>query len=382
MSDSIKHTYILIFLTIILIIFSGSIDYQNPSYSNMDFNKYIEMAKASPGISQDVIKPFVYRIGAPWIAGLLPFAIPTNFLLLNSIALIALILSFYFFLIEFSVEKELAFLVSAIFLLNKYFFIFLTWNHFQLSDTISLSMLFYTFILVKREKIIGLLIVMLTGLIIKEYLLMIIPFGLIYYYLQNLRREFIYFGIISLISVFIFFIVRVLIVSEGGESLFTQYSSQLIHYSSPDLLIKRFIIPFTPFGLLPFFFLKDLFNFFKSNLPLFIYLISVIVLSFFGEPERLIEPAAPIHYLFIAILIEKYLKIPLSRSKTNILLTVLLLLSFTASFYHLWGIILLPTETFSVTITVISTIVVTIIFVMFKKKSHNNEVFDQPNLEQ
>lgn len=382
MSDSSKYSYILIVLTIILIIFSGSIDYQNPSYSNMDFNKYIEMAKASPGLSQDVIQPFVYRIGAPWIAGLLPFAIPTNFLLLNSIALITLILSFYFFLIEFNINKELAFVVSVIFLLNKYFFIFLTWNHFQLSDTISLSMLFYAFVLVKRKNIIGLFIVVLTGMIIKEYLLMIIPFGLGYYYLQNLRRELIYFVSISLISIFIFFFLRVLIISEGGESLITQYSTQLIYYSSPDLLIKRFIIPFTPFGLLPFFFLKDLFNFFKSNLPLFVYVISVIVLSFFGEPERLIEPAAPIYYLFIAILIEKYFKNPLSRSKINILLGVLLLLSFTASFYHLWGIILLTTETFSVTITVISTLVVTVIFVMFRKKSNNNEVFDQPNLEQ
>ena len=143
-----KNTYILIGLTILLIIFSGTIEYQNPSYSNMDFNKYIEMAKASPGINQDVIKPFVYRIGAPWMAGLLPFSIPTNFLILNSIALIALILSFYFFLIEFNVGKDLALLASVIFLVNKYFFIFLTWNHFQPSDTISLWMLFYSFILV------------------------------------------------------------------------------------------------------------------------------------------------------------------------------------------------------------------------------------------
>lgn len=183
-----KHSLIIFTFTIFTILFSGSINYTDQKYSNSDLNKYIAMAEASPGLDADVIRPFVYRIGAPWVAGLMPFSTSTSFYLLNFLALLALSYSFYFFLKEFGVDEKLSVIMTIIFQLNKYFFLFLAWNHFQLSDTLSLALLFYSFILIKRRNFNLLFLLMIPGVLIKEYSLMIIPAGFIYLYKDHYEQ--------------------------------------------------------------------------------------------------------------------------------------------------------------------------------------------------
>jgi len=367
-----NHIFILIATTLLTLIFSGSIDYTESKYSNSDLNKYITMAEASPGLDTDVIRPFVYRIGAPWVAGLLPFSIPINFYLLNLFALIALILSFYFFLIEFGVEKKLALIISIIFQLNKYFYIFLAWNQFQLNDTLSLAVLFYSFVLIKRRNIIFLFFLMVPSILVKEYVLFIIPAGIVYLHLNESNNKNIFrFSLISLVSILLFMFIRKLIVSDGGESLFIQYTTQVIYYTTPKLLLKRFIIPFTPFGLLPIIFYKDLAQFFKFNKHFFIYSLTVIVLSFFGEPERLIEPLAPVYYLFVAVLIRKYILLNENEIFSNKILILLVVSSFLSSFYHLWGIILLPNELLSIISTIFFNLLVGTILYFSQRLSKN-----------
>ena len=365
-----KHLLILIFVTLLVMIFSGSINFNDPQYSNVDLHKYIAMAEASPGFDTNVMKPFVFRIAIPWVAGLLPFSIPTNFYLINIFALIVLSLSFYTFLIEFGVEKNLSLIITIIFQLNKYFFIFLAWNYFQVSDALSLALLFYSFIIIRRKNFTQLLFIMLFSVLIKEYILFIIPAGLFYYYTNSPnRKNLIYFGIISFLSISVFVIIRLLISSEGGESLFIQYTTQVIYYSKPSLLIKRFIIPFTPFGLLPLIFYKDLISFFKIHNEFLIYTITIILLSFFGEPERLMEPLASIYYLFVAVLIKNYLLDGAFKIRNNRSLLYIIIASFMTSFYHLWGRITLPGEAYSIASTIFFTLLVSFIFFRSKRLS-------------
>ena len=371
-----NHILILIFSTLLTLILSGSIDFTEPQYFNADLNKYITMAEASPGLAEDVIRPFLYRIGAPWAAGLLPFSISTNFYLLNGFALAALALTFYFFLIEFGVEKRLALIMTIVFQLNKYFFLFLAWNQFQLSDTLSLALLFYSFVLIKRRNFLLLFFTMVPSILVKEYVLFIIPAGLTYLYISNSKSKSIFlFSIISLLSIILFVIIRKVIMSEGGESLFVQYTTQVIYYSKPELLLKRFIIPFTPFGLLPIFFYKDLGMFFRSNKHFFKYALTVIILSFFGEPERLIEPLAPVYYLFIALLIQLYILKKADNVIKNRIVLTLVGISFLASFYHLWGIIMLPNELYSIISTIFFNVLTgTILYFSQRSLRNNSEV--------
>ena len=360
-----KHIVILLLFTFLTILLSGSIDYHNSSYSNRDFNKYISMAEASPGIEASIIRPFVYRIAMPWLAGILPFSIPTSFLILNSISLFLLTIVFYLFLLEYKTDENLAIVITIIFQLNRYFFQFLGWNYFQLSDTLSLTFLFYSFILLRHKNFIGLFFIMVFGVLVKEYMLIFIPAGFVLLIERKLlKKELLFFSIISFVSFLTFWGIRKIIPTEGGESLFIQYTTQLVYYSKPILLIKRFIIPFSPFGLLPILFYKDLFYFFQKNKHLFIYSLTVIVLSFFGESERLMAPLAPVYFLFIAELIAKYFAKNSAEIFKNRVIISLIIMAFLTSFYHLWGVIKLPNEYYSMISTFAFTIAVTLIFLI------------------
>ena len=365
MTSKKKHILILFLFTILAIFLSGSIDFKNNSYSNMDMNKYISMAKASPEIETNIIRPFVYRIAIPWLAGLLPFSIPTSFFILNSISLFLLSIVFYLFLLEYKTDEKLALIITIIFQFNRYFFQFLGWNYFQVSDTLSLTFLFYSFILLKHRNFVGLFFIMVFGVLVKEYMLIFIPAGFALLFERKLiKKEVLLFSIISFASVLTFWGIRKLIPTEGGESLFIQYTTQLIYYSEPILLIKRFIIPFSPFGLLPLLFYKDLFYFFQKKRDLFIYTLTVIVLSFFGESERLMAPLAPIYFLFIAELITKYFLTEPNAVLKNKLIIILIAAAFFTSFYHLWGVVKLPNEYYSMISTSVFTIVVTFVFLI------------------
>ncbi len=86
------------------------------------------------------------------------------------------------------------------------------------------------------------------------------------------------------------------------------------------------------------------------------------MLSFFGESERLMAPLAPIYFLFIAELVRKYIIADNEELLKSRLLISLIVVAFLTSFYHLWGVIKLPNEYYSMITTIALTIVVTVIF--------------------
>lgn len=349
-----KYILFLILASQIFIFLTGSIDYTNSEFSNSDFNKYIKMAEASPGINQDVIRPFVYRIIIPWIAGILPFSIFTNFEILNHIALIFLSLSIFIFFYDHNTSPKLAFVLTLAFQLNRYFFLLNTWNQFQVCDAVSLGIVFLSFSLIKRKNWFPMLIIFPVSVLIKEYVLIILPAGLFYLVIsKSKKQDFIYYFIISLISISVFVLIRKVIFSEGGESLFVQYTTQVIYYSKPVLLLKRFVVPFTPFGLIPIFYYKELLKFFKEESHFFIYTLTVIGLSFFGEPERLMAPLSVVYLLFVGKIISQIIRDFVSKRSEINFYSLFLLIVFAASFYHIWGIVKLPSKEISMIFTVI-----------------------------
>jgi len=366
-----KHIVVLFITTLFAIFFSGFIEYQNVLYSNSDLHKYIAMAKSFPDINTEVIKPYVYRIGAPWLAGLLPFSIPVNFFLLNSIGLFLLALSFYFFLTEYGITGRVAVITTVVFQFNRYFFQFLAWNYFQLPDTLGLASLFYAMVLIRRKNYLPFAILLFTGILIKEYVLMIIPAGVVLLYeLKSEKKEYLVFAATAIFTLFIFVTLRQVIPAEKGEGLLSQYITQIVYYSKPLLLVKKFLIPFTPFVLLPVIFYKELIDLFKNNKHLLVYVLTVILLSFFGEPERLITPLAPVFFLFLSKIISScffYNHTDKIREKKELI--VIIGMTVIGSLYHLWGLILLPDKLYSLVFTIVTTLIVTVVFLLLKRKN-------------
>ena len=80
---SAKYISWIILLSIFSIGISGQINYWMPEYSNMDQVFYRNMAISSPELNFEVVQPFVYRILAPWVAGVIPINLELSFYFLN-----------------------------------------------------------------------------------------------------------------------------------------------------------------------------------------------------------------------------------------------------------------------------------------------------------
>ncbi len=357
-----KHLLIILAVTIFVLLFTGQIEYQLPQYKASDLTKYIAMAKASPELNVNIIKPFVYRILAPWIVGLMPFPISTNFLLLNIISLILLSFVFYFALLEFKLLPNVALTLTIAFQMNRYFFQFLSWNYFQLCDTIALTVLFLSFLLIKRKKWSALFFLLPVSILVKEYALIILPMGLYYFLIhKKSQKDFLLFATISFFTVVVYVLVRMVLNVNQGVDLLTQYTTKEFYYPRIMLFLKKYVASFTPFGLLPLVFWKELISFFKKNGFLFVYTITVIIISYFGEAERMMAPLAIVYFMFVGNLMENNFDIK-DRFQENRIFFIIIIISFLSSFYHLWGIVQLPNKYWSIASTIIFSIIIAFLF--------------------
>jgi len=349
---SAKYISWIILLSIFSIGLSGQIEYWMPEYSNMDQVHYRSMAIAAPELNFNVIQPFVYRILAPWVAGVIPINLELSFYFLNMFALIGLAILFYKFLVEFNLESRTAFALTACFVFSSYFFQFLAWDYFQIVDTLSLIIIIYSFILIKWKKWLTLSLILILGVLIKETVLIIIPTAFAYLYWKDSdKNDYSSLAIVSSNSIIVFILLRVLIQPTGGEDIITQFTSGISRFFTFEAFIKKFVIAFTPFGLIPFFFHKTLLEFIKKHKYVLVYSPLVLFVSAFGDFERLMAPLAPFYLLFIGEIIQKFLKEKENKDDLKTFLLYMMAISFMASFHHIWGLFPLPGKNITLVLT-------------------------------
>ena len=364
-----KHLLIIAVVTVFVLFFTGQINYHLPKYQASDLHKYFAMAETSPELNLNIIKPFAYRILVPWIAGLLPFSIPVNFFLLNIVFLFLLPIVFYSVLTEFNLSRNVALLLTITFQMNRYFFQFLSWNYFQTCDTIALTVLFASFIFIKRKNWTALFLILPLSILAKEYALIILPAGLYYFLIQQRDKKQIFlFLFLSFFTVAVYFLIRLLLSVNQGADLLTQYTTIEFYYSRPMLFLKKYVASFIPFGLLPVIFYKELINFFKKYPFLFVYSLTAVVISYFGEAERMMAPLAVAYYFFIGYLLNKRFDIKENNFWRNKIFILIIVISFLSSFYHLWGIVQLPNKYWSGASTIIFSAAIAVVFSKGNKK--------------
>lgn len=357
-------------LSIFSIGISGQIEYWMPEYSNMDQIHYRNMAIAAPELNFDIIQPFVYRILAPWVAGVIPINLELSFYFLNLLALLGLPLLIYKFLVEFNLEHRVAFALTACFVFNRYFFQFFAWDYFQIVDTLSLIIIIYSFLLIKSKKWLNLSLILILGVLIKETVLIIIPTAFAYLYWKNYEKnDYKSLTLVSAISISVFIFLRVLIHPTGGEDIFTQFTSGISRFFTFEAFIKKFIVAFTPFGLIPFFFHKTLLEFIKKHKYVPVYFILVVFVSAFGDFERLMAPFAPFYLLFIGEIIQKFLNEKENKDDLKTFLLYMMAISFIASFHHIWGLFPLPGRNITIILTLTALVVMLAHFLDLKFKS-------------
>jgi hypothetical protein len=374
-SDNRKITSILtiIFIAIIFILLAGKINYNSNLYSDIDLSKYKLMAESSPLLNFNIPRPYVYRILAPWIAGILPINIDLSFYLLNSLTLIFLAISVYFFLLYHKIEHKIALFVTVCFVLNRYFFAFLAFDYFQFSDTLSYLLLLQSFFLIVKKKWILLSIILILGILTREVALLIVPVGYLFLYeKKELTNDYYKYSFAILPMILIFIIFHLLSKTEGTDTYLTQFYTGFELFNMLSI-IKKLFISVTPFAFISIIYYKELCAFFRNHLYLFSLFVGTVISSFFGfDAERLMSPAAPVFYLFLSIILQKIFNSDKWKNYEAKIFVILFFLAFSSTFYHLWGIIQLPNREITLLLTIVLNILILMVFLILKKSIVNN----------
>ncbi len=302
-----KFYVILCLIAGVILFFYGQIDYSREPFSKVDLKYYRTMAETAPGLWQNGLRPFAYRIAGPYLAGLLPFPIPFNFYFLTLAGTFALLSLLYHFVLTTGIRASIAALTVTLFILNKYFIGFVVWDFFQLNDVLSMIQLVLLWQALQARRWRRYAIVFMLGALTREPFLLMLPTTATYL-MEKKAPVSDWAGFLTAIlpGLLIFGGLRIFL-PAGGDHL-----HQALLICAPKLLsltvgYRLFINAFAPLTFLPLIFLPTTLAFLKGNRHRLVFVAAAYFSALFGfDNERLIMPAAIVFYPLIAQIIQTH----------------------------------------------------------------------------
>jgi hypothetical protein len=364
------HQNILLLLAVVIIqiVLTDTIDRTAPEFVKNDLHKYRAIALNAPEFDANIECPFIYRPGIPYAIGLIWNDIDNGFFVVNSALLLLLAALFYRVIADLLKSNTVALIAALAFIANRYFFSFLVFDPYQVTDTLSMVLILAGFLTLREKRYSAYFFILLLGLVTRETVMLLIPYSLLLWYFSKESRTYLFrIGLISAVILVLFFGYRALLPCAVGNSLFQQLAIGMNKLFMPQLLIKQLIIAFTPFGLIAFLFGRTFGRFVKANPALTIFSLLAFVSTFFGlDAERLMLPVSILFYAFLGRQISVHSPVP----HWYWLVFGAFLLG--GHLYHLWGMVLLPDRQVSLLWTLIINVLVAI-FVWFLRKKKAGE---------
>lgn len=290
-----------------LLYFYGEIDWTAEQHSWWDLHSYIKMAQADKISDAGVAQPYCYRWLGPFLVKVLPWDVITSFRVLGLFFRGVFVYLFYFFLRSLKYKELTALAVVVIAILNKYFFGFLVWDYFQLTDSICLVLFVGLFWAVEARKwmLFGLLLAV--GAATKEISLVMIPVAALTIWRKPGRNETHKFFLSLLPAIIVFAIIRVLSEPSGGVGLLDAFIHNVTKLVKIDKLGKMFVNVWAPISLVPLIFIKRTWAFFKDHSQCLLFLVLIYFASLFGSStERLLAPAGIVVYWLLSDIISSF----------------------------------------------------------------------------
>ncbi len=286
----------------------GRINYTSAQYVSWDLHDYRKMAAASPHLSDDVFRPFAYRVLGPYLAGLLPFDIDTSFYLLAIVASYVMVGLFYGFLCFVGIWPRIAVISTFLFTTHKYFFGLTVWDYFQLNNLLCQSLLVVMFwsMLTGRWKLFA--AAMFVAAFLREASMLMIPVAAVYLWeKQELRRQWPRLLVLVLPAVMAFVLLRALIPTSGGDTFVMAIRKNVPLQLTLESVFRWLVNSFAPLTLVPLVFLDCTVGFFKDRKFALLYLILVSGSLCFGtDTELLMAPTFIVFYWLIGTIFQQY----------------------------------------------------------------------------
>lgn len=327
----VKRLTTLLFVTIIIVILYGQIEYTIAPYSTWDLAGYRRMAAAAPAIATDICQPAAFRVLGPWLAGLLPVPDPVAFYALAVLMSIVLVLLSYHFFRVAGLAPAVAVIVVILYTFNRWWFGTTVWDYFQLNDLLSQIWIVLLFLamLQGRWAIFG--VVFLLAALTRETGMLMIPVAAVYLWeRKELRQQ----GPLALAAiapgVALFVALRMVIPAPCGKPLFEQLLAHSGSILSPVKVARLLINSYLPFSLLPFVFFNDTIRYFRGKAYALVFVTLVFLSTLFGlaYDERLLAPSFVVIYALIGSVIQ-------ANWREKWFVALLVIAGFLSTFHHL-----------------------------------------------
>ena len=291
----------------VMLVLYGRIDYARDLFAPWDLHRYRAIALASPRIDTSVPRPFIFRPLGPFFAGLLPLGIDASFYLLNVIASLGLVTLLYRFMRRLGSRPAIAAAATMLYIFNKHFFGFTSWNYFHINDLLTNIFIIAMFWSMLEGRWPLFAVAMLFASLSRETFLLMIPTAAVYLFEGGrFRRE--WRGLLGAVlpALAAFAALRLLVQPEGGMTLleaFATFSEKVKRFHGLYYLLVN---PFVPLTIVPLVFIGSSAAFFRGRRHMLVYLGLVVFAALFGSNnERLLNPAFIVFYPLIAVILEE-----------------------------------------------------------------------------
>jgi hypothetical protein len=289
-----------------MIFLYGRIDYTNAAFKEWDSLIYLEMASASPHLDADAPRPFAFRLLGPYLVGLIPGSTENAFLAVDLALSLLLIYLMYRFSRYFGLRPPFACLATTLYIFNKHFFGFTSWNYFHVNDVITNILLIVLFWSMMEYRWLPFAAAFCLGVATRETALIMIPVGLLYLAERRLLvREGGRFVAAIAPALALFAAIRLLIHPAAGPTLIEAVSAHWTKITSLECMYHVLANPFVPLTLVPVVFFRRTLAFLKGRLYLLAFFILVAGTPFFGHNnERLLNPASLAFYPLVGFILQ------------------------------------------------------------------------------
>lgn len=283
-------------------------------YAHVDLEHYRSMAHTAPGIDLHAMAPFCYRILPSWLAGMLTPIVGSDvaaFSLLTFLAVLAAVILTRRWLVLLGCTDRTAVATAAFLSFSPHIVGAVFFNPFQLTDALSFVIIIGALIALQQRRDGVLAVILVVGALTRETTLIMIPVMLIARWMDPHRSTSTLHVITRTIRLAIPSLVTVAIVrnvmtpvNSGWETLgnLLIYSWKFTDATSWYRLVVNAVVPF---AFLPFASRSIRQGILREQPHLVVLLILVAAASFVGKDvERLLAPAFPLVYLFLARMID------------------------------------------------------------------------------
>jgi hypothetical protein len=301
-----KYLLVLVLVAAAMLFLYGRIDYTNEAFKDWDSLVYLKMAAASPHLAPDIPRPFAFRLLGPYLVGLLPGSTTGAFRGLDLVLSIFFVYLLYRFLLYFGLRPAFACLATILYVFNKHFFGFTSWNYFHVNDVITNILLVVLLWSLIESRWIPFAAALCLGLATRETALIMIPVAVLRLVEKRLpTREWWKLAAATAPGLALFVAVRLLVHPAAGPTLAQAVAAHWTKIKSLERMYHVLVNPFVPLALVPIVFLGRTVAFFRGRIFLLAFFVLVAATPFFGHNnERLLNPASLVFYPLVGSILQ------------------------------------------------------------------------------